>query len=166
MVASGQVVVNTTDRFRMALPLDDRMFEEGYCIGIYEATVDQGPRIRLPRPVVKVLQERKVHELWRFPDPSGRRMILCPSEHRKCYIQRIKEEFSEVEDPGLAYRRYLCSGTPIAMKNHGRVSIVSAVRNHMLVEAGEVVVILGAGYWYELWKQDDWLNASDKTNAQ
>jgi DNA-binding transcriptional regulator/RsmH inhibitor MraZ len=36
------------------------------------------------------------------------------------------------------------------------VSITLVFNEHIKVVAGEQVVIVGAGQWYELWRQDDW----------
>jgi DNA-binding transcriptional regulator/RsmH inhibitor MraZ len=143
--------------FEMLDAPNDDIFGEGYCVGVYEVTVDQGPRIRLPRAIVKVLKDHDIEELWRFPDHSGPRLILCPDAQRDYYIERCKKELSTADDPAALYRKFLCPGMPVALKDHGRVSIVSAVRNHMQVVAGDVIVILGVGPWYELWRDEDWI---------
>jgi hypothetical protein len=58
------------------LPLNDDILKSGFCWSEYEVTVDVGPRIRLPRSIIKVLKDHGVNELWRFPDPTGPRMII------------------------------------------------------------------------------------------
>ena len=145
----------------MALPLDDKLFEEGFCWGVYEITVDEGPRIRLPRAAAKVLEDHEVERLWRFPDPSGPRMILCPDVNRNAYVKAVKQSLAGAKDHGMAYRRFVCVGEPVTVVGHGRVSITSAVSNHMGITAGRTVILIGIGPWYELWKQDDWFGSTE-----
>lgn len=148
----------------MNTPPNDILFKEGYCIGIYESTLDQGPRLRLPRAILKVLQEHNVLQIWRFPDLSGPRMILCPDEHRGSYIESVTQMLSTLADPDMAYRRFLSAGMPVMMNNHGRIPITAVISNHMKVTPDDSVVIVGLGLWYEVWKFDDWLKASDAVN--
>ena len=150
----------------MTLPLDDKLFEEGFYWGVYEITTDNGPRIRLPRDVVKVLEDHKVQQIWRFPDPSGPRMILCPDKNRNTYIKAVKQSLAGAADRSMAYRHFVCAGEPVTVAGHGRVSITSAVTNHMGITAGETAILIGIGPWYELWKQDDWLGSIEGGTEQ
>jgi DNA-binding transcriptional regulator/RsmH inhibitor MraZ len=140
----------------MTLPIDDKLFENGYCVGCYVATIDKGPRIRLPRVIITALKKHKVRQLWRFPDPTGARIILCPAQNRQTYVDVVKQNLPPNIDPGEAQRRFICAGTPVTVADHGRVSITLVFNEHIKVVAGEQVVIVGAGQWYELWRQDDW----------
>jgi len=54
----------------MLPPIDHNLVENGFCCGQYDVTVDDGPRIRLPRFVVRTLKQNKVAKLWRFTDPT------------------------------------------------------------------------------------------------
>jgi hypothetical protein len=65
-------------------------------------------------------------------------------------------------DSGEAYRKFVCAGMPVTFAEHGKVSIISAFKRYFDVEAGQQVVLIGVGPWYELWCQDDWLNGNDK----
>jgi hypothetical protein len=42
------------------LPLDDDILRDGFCWGLCEITVDRGPRIRLPKAVIKIMKQHKV----------------------------------------------------------------------------------------------------------
>ena len=55
----------------------------------YEVTVDHGPRIRLPRPMVKTLRSDGVKEIILFPDPYEKRLILCPDKYCNSYVKMI-----------------------------------------------------------------------------
>lgn len=142
----------------MPLPLDDKSVEKGYCFGEYEVTVDVGPRIRLPRPMLKILKERKVQEVWRYPDPTGPRMVICPAQNRLTYIKLVKQHLPESIESDKANRRFICTGEPVILGEHGRVSITSTCKRNIHIEAGQEVVIIGVGLWYEVWRKDDWLN--------
>jgi DNA-binding transcriptional regulator/RsmH inhibitor MraZ len=150
----------------MSLPIDEKLFAEGYCVGEYEITVDVGPRVRLPRAVLRVLKEHKVRQLWRFPDPSGPRMILCPAQDRLTYIEVAKQNFPASMEAAEAYRKYICTGRPMPLSNSGNLSITSAYNRYLKITAGQRVVLVGVGLWYELWHEDDWAaegsNKSDR----
>jgi DNA-binding transcriptional regulator/RsmH inhibitor MraZ len=141
----------------MPLPLDDKSVEKGYCLGEYEVTVDVGPRIRLPRPILKVLKDHKVLEVWRYPDPTGQRMVICPAQNRLTYIKLAKQHLPESIEPDEANRRFICTGEPVNLSDHGQVSITLACNRNLNIVAGQQVVIIGVGHWYEVWRQDDWL---------
>jgi len=139
----------------MLLPLNDRIFKNGFRWGEYEVTVDIGPRIRLPRPVVKVLKDQKVRRLWRYPDPTGPRVIICPEQSRLTYVKLAKQHLPASMESGEAYRKYICAGEVVLFRDHGRISITTVCNKHMVMIAGQPVVIVGTGLWYEVRKQDD-----------
>ena len=66
----------------MTLPIDDKLIETGFCLGAHDVTVDIGPRIRLPKAVLRVLPDRGVGDVWIYPDPTGPRLIVCPDLSR------------------------------------------------------------------------------------
>lgn len=149
----------------MLLPLNGDIFESGFCWGEFEVTLDAGPRIRLPRAVIKVLKEHKVRQLWRFPDPTGPRMIICPGQNRQNYIEVAKQNFPASMEAGEAYRKFICTSKPVTLSDHGKVSITSVCNRHLKVTAGQRVVLVGVGPWYEVWRQDDW-RASEKDGIE
>ena len=144
----------------MFLPINDAIVTDGFCWGLYEATVDAGPRIRLPRAIIRILKQRKVEQLWLYPDPTGPRLIICPGQSRPAYMEAAQENLPKSLEPGEAYRKFICAGECIAFRDHGRVSITAQFNREFKAEAGEQVVIVGVGLWYELWRQDDWLGSS------
>ncbi len=146
----------------MSLPIDDNLFEDGDYVGEYEVTVDGGPRIRLPRAVIRLLKGRGVNKLWLFADPTGPRMIICPEPNRKTYIKMAKQSFPASMEATEAYRKYICTGRPMPLSNSGNLSITSAYNRSLKIMAGQRVVLVGVGPWYELWRQDDWFNDNGK----
>ncbi len=147
------------DGSKMLLPFDDKVLNKGFCWGVYESTVDVGPRIRLSRAIVKVLKRHKVSELWRYPDPTGRRIIICPSRSRLTYIKAAKQNLPSSMELEQAYRKFICSGEPIPFKEHGKVSITTGCNENLRITVGQQVVIVGVGFWYEVCRLDDWTNS-------
>ena len=150
------------DRSSLPFPLNDNVIEAGFCWGEYEVTLDTGPRIRLPRSVVKVLKDHEVCRLWRYPDPTGPRIIICPEQSRLTYMKLAEQHLPASMESGEAYRKYICTGEVVLFRDHGRISITAVCNKHMDVVAGQQVVIVGTGLWYEVWKQDEWLGNSNR----
>ena len=84
-------------------------------------------------------------------------MIICPGQNRHIYIKVAKKNLPANMNPGKAYRKFICVSTLVRISDHGKVSIPSAINKHIKIKAGEQVVIVGVGQWYELWHKDDWL---------
>jgi DNA-binding transcriptional regulator/RsmH inhibitor MraZ len=147
----------------MILPVDDKLFAKGFCLGVYEVTVDAGPRIRLPRPVARILLDREVERVWVFPDPTGPRLIICPDCSRRIYIKVAQENLPKSSPAGKAYREFICDGRPIALRDHGWISVASFSSEGFTAGADDSVVIVGTGLWYELWRQDDWFTSAEET---
>jgi len=143
------------------LPLNDDILKSGFFWREFEVTVDVGPRIRLPRFVIKILKDHKVKELWCFVDPTGPRMIICPSQNRQTYIKVAEQNFPALMEAEEAFRKFICTGKQVTLSNQGQVSIPSVCNRYLKIEAGQEIVLIGVGNWYELWRQDDW-RASEK----
>jgi DNA-binding transcriptional regulator/RsmH inhibitor MraZ len=141
----------------MDLPLDNDNLPDGFYWGIHEVTVDEGPRIRLPAAIVRTLSEHRVRELWLYPDPAGPGLIICPDPSRAQYIKLAKRHLPSSMKPADAYRKFICTGERVELRDHGRLSLTTAFHPRLRVARGEQVVILGTGLWYEVWRQDDWL---------
>lgn len=141
----------------MEFLLDDDAFRNGFCWGIHEITVDQGPRIRLPAAVVRTLTEHKVITVWLYPDPESSCLIICPDQSRQQYIKLAKSRLPSSMKSADAYRSFIWAGQPVALRGHGRLSITMVFNRRLTVAKGEQVILLGTGLWYELWRRDDWL---------
>lgn len=136
----------------MFLPLDNESTKNEVCRGEYNLTVDNGPRLRLPKEIVKSLIEHKVKILWVYYDPSGPRLIFCPDKFRDTYLKIAEACFPENMDIQEAYRTYICTGKPWVIKNHGKISVGTFKLNEKKLERGNQVNLLGIGQWYELSK--------------
>jgi len=133
----------------MPLLLNDSIFKNGFCWGQYEPKIDDESRLHLPKEVVDILEGNGITKLWRCPDPTGERFVLCPSQHRLIFIKMIKDSFKDSEEVEEVYR-LLCSGTEAAIDSQGRIRIQKVCLDHVKVNAGKRVNVLGVGRWYEV----------------
>jgi len=145
----------------MTLPVDDKSLETGFCLGVYDVTVDAGPRVHLPNAVVRDLLDREVGTVWVFPDPAGPRLIICPDLSRPAYVRLAQENLPASLPAGKAAREFICTGRRIPFRDHGRVSVASFSPAGFLAGAGDLVVIVGTGLWFEVWRRDDWLTQQE-----
>ena len=67
---------------------------------------------------------------------------------------------------GRANREFLCSGRQITLSDHGRISVASFGPTGFQAGAGDTVVVVGTGLWYELWQQEDWLENREASSGQ
>jgi DNA-binding transcriptional regulator/RsmH inhibitor MraZ len=135
----------------------DENISHGFCWGRYETAIDTESRIRLNKGIVLVLKEQKVTQLWRFPDPTGIRLILCPPENRLTYVKTAKENFPKSEKLEVAFRKYISPGEPATFDGQGRLILTSACIEHLKIDKNRQMLILGVGLWYEVWHYDRWI---------
>jgi DNA-binding transcriptional regulator/RsmH inhibitor MraZ len=146
----------------MDFPVHDKVIREGFCWGHYESTVDRGPRIRLNMAILKLLGKHKVKELWCYPGLQGPLLILCPPRYRLDYIKMISESLHDEQ----ALRLFVSPGQPIPLKQHGKVPLLAGCLGTRRIIEGHQVRLIGVGFWFEVWAQEDWLNAVDGDNDQ
>ena len=89
----------------------------------------------------------KYRQLWQYPDPTGPRVILCPSQFRSIYIELAKKHLPESMDPEIALRKFISSGEPICIDSQGRIPILSVCQEQFKVEGTD---------WFEIWHEKDW----------
>ena len=135
----------------MTLPIDDNIFHKGFCRGEYEITVEQGPRIRLPREIVKVLIDHKIRIMLVYRDPTGTGLILCPNKFQGAYEKIAKANFPASLEFQEAYRKFICSVKEWPVKKHGKITVG---KEYVPIAQGQRLTILGAGCWYELSRKD------------
>lgn len=134
---------------QMLLPLNDEIFEKGYCFGQYEPKIDDESRLRLPKEVFDTLKEHGVTKLYRCPDPTGKRFILCPTEQWKTFVKAVREQFEESPDAEQA-SRLLCCSTATDIDGQGRIRITKTCLNRAGLGPDRRVNMLGVGKWYEV----------------
>lgn len=134
---------------RMLLSLDDDVLRDGFCWGQYEPKLDDEGRLRLPKEVVDILKEHGVTGLYRCPDPTDSRFVLCPPENWKTFVQAVRKHFAESLDAEKAFR-LLCCGTPANIDIECRIRITKACLDHAKLGPGKRVKMLGVGKWYEV----------------
>jgi DNA-binding transcriptional regulator/RsmH inhibitor MraZ len=136
----------------MHLPIDDDIFESGFYFGSFDPKVDDESRLHLPRKVVDLLRKYSVQKLYRCPDPTGERFILCPEPEWPTFIKAVRKLFAESPDLEKALR-LLCSGTATEIDRQGRIRITNACLGHAKMKVGQRVNMLGVGRWYEILHQ-------------
>jgi DNA-binding transcriptional regulator/RsmH inhibitor MraZ len=109
----------------MRLQINDDVFKRGPYWGRYEPKIDDTSRLRLSKEIVNTLRQHRVVRLWRCPDPTGERFILCAPKHRLRFLKTVKAHLAESERAEDAFR-LLCSGTDAAIDSQGRIKIPRA----------------------------------------
>ena len=150
----------------MLLPVHCDNIEKGFCCGIYEVSVDSGPRIRLRKVTIDLLKKHKVKQLWQYADPTGPRMILCPPQYRSTYVETAKQHLPKSIDAEIALRKFIFSGELVSLDSQGRIPITPTCQRHLKVKATETVFIVGMGLWYEVWCEKDWLSSGGDNETQ
>lgn len=133
----------------MNLPLDDNVFETGFCWGQYEPKIDDEGRLRLPKKIVDTLTENCVTKLYRCPDPTGEWFVLCPVKYWKAFVEAARKRFADSPDAEDAFK-LLCSGLPADIDSQGRIRITKTCLDQAKLQAGQRVNMLGVGKWYEV----------------
>ena len=127
----------------------DDILKDDYCRGVLEPKIDDEWRLRLPKEAADMLEEHGVTELYRCPDPTGARFILCPAEHWKTFVDAVKKQFQESPKSDQAWR-LLCAATPAAIDSQNRIRITKICLDHAKLGPGKRVNMLGIGKWYEI----------------
>ena len=137
------------DELGMLLPLGDDIFESGFYFGQYDPKIDDESRLHLPKEMVDLLRAHSVQNLYRCPDPTGERFVLCPEADWPTFVEAVKKHFAESPDSEKALR-FLCSGTAAGIDCQGRIRITKACLDHAKIQVGQRVNMLGVGKWYEV----------------
>jgi DNA-binding transcriptional regulator/RsmH inhibitor MraZ len=132
---------------------------------MFETKVDVGPRIRLAKPVVDALHEHGDKTLWLYTDPTEPCLIVCPESSRKAYVELAVARLPGNMPFDEAYRRFICAGQPVPVRDHGKISIGRRAVPSFAAQPGEMVVILGVGLWYEVWRAEDWHDRGERPAA-
>lgn len=133
----------------MNLPFDNQVLQNGFLWGEYPARIDDTGRLRLPKAIVNVLAERGISRMWRCPDPTAKRFILSPPDHRATFTNALMGRLPDSEDSERAWR-LICSGTDAAIDSQGRITIPKVCLEHAEIEPPQHVSILGVGLWLEV----------------
>jgi DNA-binding transcriptional regulator/RsmH inhibitor MraZ len=134
----------------MLLLTGDKILKNGFCWGQQEPKIDDESRLHLPRKeVVSILNTHAVKKLYRCPDPTGERFILCPAQNWKTFVDAVRRHFMESMDSEQAWRM-VCSGLPASIDGQGRIRITKICLDRANVGPGKRVSMLGVGLWYEI----------------
>jgi len=133
----------------MDIRWNDDVLKDGICWGEHQIRIDGTWRLRLNKVVANLLAEHGISRLWRCPDPTGERFILCLPEHRLTYIEHVQKylESSGANDDAW---RLVCTGTEAGIDSQGRIGIPNSCLRQAGIEPPQQVSILGVGFWYEV----------------
>ena len=145
------------------LPTDNG--QNGFCWGAYITTVAGEPRLRLNKPIIHILKHHKVRSLWLFSDPTGPRVIICPESKRKTYIELAKRNLPREIDYEVAFRKFICNRQQVFIDQQDRIAFSYTWTDYLNVKPGKCVIFLGVGWWYEVWKEDDYTNMLKKDGS-
>ena len=136
----------------MLLPSDREMFDD-VCCGSFETPIDKASRLRFSSKVVCLLKKHKITSLLRFPDVTGKGVILCPPESREFYEETVKSYLSNNDDK--SYFKYFVL-EPGKFDRKGRIMLTAACKIHAEISANDVIVVSGVGPWFGVQKFDEW----------
>lgn len=140
----------------MLLPRNDGNSKKWFCDGVHPASIDRGYRIRLPKEIIEALAKHKVQKLWEYPDPTGPRLILCPPQCQSIYLETAEKHLPASMNAEIAYREFIYGGQLVSFGVQGRILIKQAFRGHFIVKATDDIVVVGLGWFYEVWRERDW----------
>jgi DNA-binding transcriptional regulator/RsmH inhibitor MraZ len=135
----------------MLFLFDKNLLTNGYCWGEDNCRLDDESRLCLHRDTLNILAEHGVIKLYRCPDPTGERFLLCPEKNWQIIAEAVERQFAKLPDSDKAMR-LLCSGTPAAVDSQGRIKITITCLNHAKIGLGTRVKLLGVGHYYEISK--------------
>ena len=133
----------------MLLPPKGNILTKGFCWGEDNCRLDDESRLCFHKENVKRLSDHDVVELYRCPDPTGVRFLLCPPKNWKILAAAIEQHFARSQELDEAMRLW-CSGTPVGIDNQGRIRITAICLNHAKLGPGTRARVLGVGYYYEV----------------
>ncbi len=117
-----------------------------YCTNSHECTLFSDFRIRLPKSLMQLIEPHNVtgfHELIYPAEPKG---ILCPTEHLQHYYSEIKDLPLE---PGYLFK--LNFDKMRLIDNENRIQLHSDTISHIQSESGNIINLVGKGYYFEIW---------------
>ena len=150
MNLAGERIREFSKAFIMLPPLDNEIFIRGFCWGDYWASVTDSRRLRLNDDIIEILNQKSVHNLWRFPDPTGDKFNLCPPQFHKLYLKLAQKNLPKMMNIEEAFRKYISVGKAAKIDKYNRITLTSACMEQAGIKIGSRVCILGVGYWYEV----------------
>jgi DNA-binding transcriptional regulator/RsmH inhibitor MraZ len=140
---------NTQEIMTMIIT-DKQMFQTGLLVGQYTTGITVWGNLDLPSPWHSALIQREIKEFWSFIDPTGPRIILCPSPYRKEYIDLAVNYLPVSGDPETHLRKYILSTTRSVMNFFGTIPLSDRCLAHARLRKSQWVTVLGMGNWMEI----------------
>ena len=133
-----------------------RHVRDGGFLGVNDATVSEGHRIRLPREVVRQLRGRRVGRLWLGIIPKAKALVLCPEDTWNRWVAGLQKQYPNL-NTSEGFRVFLSPSRLVTMDGKGRISIQGArrLREYAGLKVGQTVVIVGMYDHLELWAEGE-----------
>ena len=129
-------------------------------VGQREATVLDDGRIKLPADVLRRLRSSKtrLHVLYPGRLPLAKALVLCPKPFWDRWTEALKLRFPVLKThPGAA--AYLSPFKPATLDRQGRMSLSAPASYHAGIRKGISIVLIGRGYYLELWAEEEFKKA-------
>jgi DNA-binding transcriptional regulator/RsmH inhibitor MraZ len=129
-------------------------------VGQRDITVLDDGRIKLPGDIMAELESLTRLEKVLYPGriPQVRAIVLCPEEHWDHWQVHLQSQFPLLKThPGAI--AYLHPFKPATWDRYGRVSLPAAASYYAGIRKGISAVLIGKGYYLELWPEEEFKKA-------
>jgi len=122
-------------------------------LGVYETSVLDDGRIRLPIAVTQQLENAGARTVRAGILPGQKALVLFPQETWPTGIQKILQQNPVLASPE-GFRSFLSLSVPLSWQDQGRISLPDRLLHDADLRIGQLVVIVGVGDHFEIWNSD------------
>jgi DNA-binding transcriptional regulator/RsmH inhibitor MraZ len=131
-----------------------------------ESTVLDDGRIKLPADVLRALESLPAQSKTLYPGriPLAKALILCPKGFWEQWKGHLQSQFPLLKThPGAA--AYLHPFKPIKWDREGRISLPAPASHYAGIGKSVSIVLIGKGYYFEVWREDEFHRAIAECEA-
>jgi DNA-binding transcriptional regulator/RsmH inhibitor MraZ len=118
----------------------------------YEATVLADRRVILPTDVRQQFQGHGVEKICFGKLPGLKALVLCPENLWAQWTSDLEKTFPCLKTHAGA-RTFLTPFKPVGWDSKGRITLPYAAHNYAGIEIAGTVILVGRGYYCELWAE-------------
>lgn len=122
-------------------------------LGVYDASVLDDGRIRLPVGVTQQLESAKAGTVRAGILPRQKALVLFPQETWLAGIQNILQQNPALASPE-GFRSFLSLSVPLSWHDQGRISLPDRLLQYADLRIRQLVVIVGVGGHFEIWNSE------------
>jgi MraZ protein len=122
-------------------------------LGVYETSVLDDGRIRLPIAVTQQLENAGARTVRAGILPGQKALVLFPQETWPTGIQKLLQQNPVLASPE-GFRSFLSLSVPLSWQDQGRISLPDRLLHDADLRIGQLVVIVGVGDHFEIWNSD------------